>query len=525
MKLVRSSISIAIWIFFCLSQVWAQNGSFPWALGAGTRMIQYQAHPGDPKLQHPYYDPTIQLQAIHYLNGAFDFRTQLTIGPNVRMPGGETSLRGNLIDMNYMLTFKLHNGVLLRESALVSPYFLVGVGGSYLPNRPDAYLPFGGGLRVRFGPRMSLQLETTRQVSLNRDYQTLAHAIAFVYNLDTKEQRKPEEIEQDTSLQQFLMATLPSDRDGDQVLDQEDRCPDTPGLLEYQGCMEEPAYDPEIRVADATPTPQAQPVTLAEGPTLAQEATEPAMSRDEDTEESVVVATPESAPLAGPKPVLTPADTATWVALSSPDDQTRALGHLSALQAQEPASTETELWVPEVEEEEAAPSVAVSSEAAAEVAPAEEQLWLPGPDESQPDPVASETALVQRERPEEKPANLLTDEVRQTRALAPIFFEYGSDQLTPEAKQVLDDLAATLKADPLVMLRIQGHTDDRGGEDTNLVLSVMRAYHVKYYLVHEHGIRQTRITSNGVGESQPLADNDDPASRMRNRRVDFQLMQ
>ncbi|MCB0851183.1 MAG: OmpA family protein, partial [Bacteroidetes bacterium] len=73
-------------------------------------------------------------------------------------------------------------------------------------------------------------------------------------------------------------------------------------------------------------------------------------------------------------------------------------------------------------------------------------------------------------------------------------------------------------------LVLKGHADARGAEKENLVLSIMRAYNVKYYLVSNHGISQRRINSRGFGESNPIADNGTTQGRDQNRRVDFQLV-
>ena len=67
-------------------------------------------------------------------------------------------------------------------------------------------------------------------------------------------------------------------------------------------------------------------------------------------------------------------------------------------------------------------------------------------------------------------------------------------------------------------------TGPSGEEDTNLVLSVMRAYKVKYYLVYHHGISQKRIVSAGLGETQPVADNSSLSGREQNRRVGMQFV-
>jgi len=222
---------------FFVQTLAAQNGTYPWGIGAGARYLAYQAHLGQAKLGTSQYSPVGTILLGRYLNSAFDFRTQLNVGPSVQFPVAEGGFEQTwMVDMSYLMVFKLHNDLILPESFPVSPYFMAGLGGSYVPNHPDAFFPVGAGLRVRFNSRMSLNLETTRQISLNGDFQHLAHAISFVYNLGPKPEEEPVEEEEDED--PFVIM----DTDGDGVADDEDLCPDEFGTIALQGC---PEYEPE----------------------------------------------------------------------------------------------------------------------------------------------------------------------------------------------------------------------------------------------------------------------------------------
>ncbi len=80
-----------------------------------------------------------------------------------------------------------------------------------------------------------------------------------------------------------------------------------------------------------------------------------------------------------------------------------------------------------------------------------------------------------------------------------ITFERGSSDLSDEDKEKLNELAISLKECPAISLSLIGYADDGRTEDSNLVLSIKRAFNVKYYLVYEHGISQRRIFSKGAG--------------------------
>ncbi|MDX2286734.1 MAG: OmpA family protein [Bacteroidia bacterium] len=104
-----------------------------------------------------------------------------------------------------------------------------------------------------------------------------------------------------------------------------------------------------------------------------------------------------------------------------------------------------------------------------------------------------------------------------------IFFEPGSDQLTQESLLVLDEVAAILAKHPDYNLEVLGHTDNTGSADDNLVLSIKRAFKVKYYLVYQKGIKLSRITSDGMSSAKPISDNASGQGRKLNRRVDLTL--
>ncbi len=110
------------------------------------------------------------------------------------------------------------------------------------------------------------------------------------------------------------------------------------------------------------------------------------------------------------------------------------------------------------------------------------------------------------------------------RRLQNIFFENGSYELSEEATSVLDEAAAFLQQYPDVDIQVMGHTDDSGNERGNIVLSIQRAYKVKYYLVYQKGVKMSRISSDGYGSNEPLSNNQTEEGRSMNRRVEMQVV-
>ena len=103
-----------------------------------------------------------------------------------------------------------------------------------------------------------------------------------------------------------------------------------------------------------------------------------------------------------------------------------------------------------------------------------------------------------------------------------IAFAPGRAALRPEAKASLGKLVAFVNRDPSKPIRIEGHTDSRGNANANQLLSQKRADSVRDALIAA-GVAANRMTSVGLGEDQPVADNETEEGRAKNRRVDVIL--
>ncbi|MDT0635840.1 OmpA family protein [Spectribacter hydrogenoxidans] len=103
-----------------------------------------------------------------------------------------------------------------------------------------------------------------------------------------------------------------------------------------------------------------------------------------------------------------------------------------------------------------------------------------------------------------------------------VTFEFNSDRLTADAENRLDNVVNALMGAEDIDVRVEGHTDSIGDEAYNQNLSQDRADSVKRYLV-EHGIEPGRLTTEGFGESKPVASNETDAGRAENRRVELHV--
>ena len=104
-----------------------------------------------------------------------------------------------------------------------------------------------------------------------------------------------------------------------------------------------------------------------------------------------------------------------------------------------------------------------------------------------------------------------------------IEFQFDSADLTEDSYPTLNQIASILKDNPTWgALVVKGHTDSTGPEAYNQGLSERRAAAVKDYLVSQ-GVSSSGITTEGYGESQPIATNDTREGRQANRRVEVEI--
>lgn len=101
-----------------------------------------------------------------------------------------------------------------------------------------------------------------------------------------------------------------------------------------------------------------------------------------------------------------------------------------------------------------------------------------------------------------------------------ILFASGSDKILPQSNEVMTQIADALKQSTDMKITIIGHTDSDGDDASNLALSKKRANAVKMKLA-SMGINASRLTADGKGESEPVADNSTTTGKAQNRRVEF----
>jgi len=124
------------------------------------------------------------------------------------------------------------------------------------------------------------------------------------------------------------------------------------------------------------------------------------------------------------------------------------------------------------------------------------------------------------------PSNYGCPELKQSvrtlfkQALQGIQFENGKTEIKKNSFSILNKIAQVLTDNPTYIIEVRGHTDNVGKPALNLILSEKRASAVRDYLIGK-GIDNARLSSHGFGDSLPVASNNTPAGKAKNRRVEF----
>ena len=127
----------------------------------------------------------------------------------------------------------------------------------------------------------------------------------------------------------------------------------------------------------------------------------------------------------------------------------------------------------------------------------------------------------------DRPATAIASRIEKALAqqervdLPGVYFEFASAKLRPESDAAIAEVAGVLKRHQDWRLRIDGHTDNIGGSESNLALSRRRAEAVKAAIVAGLGGGAERLDTAGFGAGQPRETNETPEGRARNRRVEM----
>jgi len=121
-----------------------------------------------------------------------------------------------------------------------------------------------------------------------------------------------------------------------------------------------------------------------------------------------------------------------------------------------------------------------------------------------------------------KPAEPAQPEVITLSDAGDVLFAFNKSDLTPSAQSQLDSFIPKLQSADVVSIKVIGHTDSVGSDAYNQALSERRASSVAAYLLGM-GLAPNKLTSEGRGKSEPVADNETDEGRAKNRRVELHI--
>jgi outer membrane protein OmpA-like peptidoglycan-associated protein len=104
--------------------------------------------------------------------------------------------------------------------------------------------------------------------------------------------------------------------------------------------------------------------------------------------------------------------------------------------------------------------------------------------------------------------------------MSDVLFDTAKYTLRPAAREKLARVSGIILSHPGLRIEIEGHTDSVGSDEYNQKLSEQRASAVRDYLMSQ-GMNASIVTAKGLGETMPVASNDNAAGRQQNRRVEL----
>jgi outer membrane protein OmpA-like peptidoglycan-associated protein len=489
------AILMAFIFMYVSGQSFAQTADMKWGLGFHGTIIEPKTSIEDEFFNFEINRTTFGqgLSLSRYLNPSFDLGLFATHG---RIEQSLADYRLN--DMFYAgtlkLRYKLYNGYLFNEEAIVGPYLAAGLG--MINAEVDAFgasegglrddimqldIFVGAGVRFRLSEFVSLDWQTGLHMPSDNTWdantggdkdQFLEHSLGLVLNLGEG-----------------------TDTDGDGITDRKDKCPGTPtGIkVDDEGC---PLDVDKDGVADY----------LDECPLLAGiVALKGCPDSDGDGVADIKDACPEVAGLLN----LDGCPDSDGDGVADKDDKcanTKAGYKVDATGC--PMDKDGDSVI---DEEDDCPDQ--SGSAVLKGCPDRDGDGIADKNDKCPDVVG----IPANNGCPELPKEIIT---QITKIASKIFFESGSDKLKPSSRTQLDDLADILNKYAEADLIVEGHTDNTGDAEKNVLLSEKRCESVKTYLISK-GIDGKRLTTTGYGQTRPLDDNTTAAGRAKNRRVEL----
>jgi OmpA-OmpF porin, OOP family len=467
---MKKLITIFLLVLGMSFSSYSQTADYPWAIGAGIHWASFSDV--SMKLSDQFKDMSWQagvpdISVSRYLNRFLN--VQLTTG---YMGLAQTNHHDFAItdghfwyaDLDGQIKFL---GGVIKEDAILTPYFYFGFGGQYLNQTGDLKAQAGLGLDLKVINNLSLYARADYATTTDRTGAAYVHPhVGIKYRFTTKKDMDKDGVfdEDDRCPDVFGLKELKGcpDRDGDGIADIDDKCPDVKGILALQGCPDKDGdgiTDAEDRCPEVAGTA----------------AMKGCPDRDKDGIADIDDNCPDIAGIAKFK--------------GCPDTDGDGI----------------------MDKEDACPTV--PGTVALKGCPDRDGDGIGDAEDKCPDVFGT---IANKGCPEMTPV----EKEQVIKIGKAIYFATGKDIIKKESEAPLDELVVILNKYPKIQLQVEGNTDNVGDDKKNLKLSQDRAAAVKKYLVNK-GIAEDRLSAVGFGETKPIADNKTAAGRAQNRRVDL----
>jgi len=510
----------------CLSALsFAQTQEAKWGLGVYPSALSFDALNESGTLLEPEnYEPGVRFVIARYLNASFDLGVDGTLAvirtPVTASNNNENRLeRDNFYDGDIFLKYKLNNGYLFGKNSLFAPYLRAGIGPNFSVDTMGIFAPLAAGLNIRLNKSAYLTAESAYKYGVSDSNNYLHHSVGITIHLGTTGRnmnlsKKPADADKDgvpdfadkcPDTKGDALANGCPDADGDGILDAVDKCPNTRGYANLGGCLDKDndgVGDADDKCpntfgdvsTDGCPTGDALvvssedsdgdniPDVLDKCPNTKGSFT---ASGCPDADNDGIADGKDTCPNTYGKAAYSgcPYDAIGMERLSKGFDPSKA-PVTKVVTKTDPAATATT----------SAPSgfgLSVTSVSRSEIEPVDFDYCA------------------------------YFDEFRSEFEQA-ILFNSGSVVLNTSTRKVLDRLAKFTKKCGSRSVVIKAHTDNVGDETFNQQLSERRAEAVKNYLVKK-GVDEMLLQSVGYGSMQPVAPNDTPENKAKNRRVELEI--
>lgn len=473
----------------------SQNTDLRWGLGLHAKLIEPKTSLGDDFFTFNLSRITIGqgISLSRYLNKSFDLGIFFSQG-RMSQSSGIFNYKDRYYAGDLRLKYKLFNGYIFKENALIGMYLSGGIGGIYAEvdafgssegnlndeiYQQDIYA--GAGFRIKLSDYVYLDLNSGIHLPSDNTWdantggdkdQFLEHSLGIVINLGKKLDADGDKVNDrkdkcpNTPIEANVDANgCPIDSDNDGIADYLDECPLLPGILPHRGC---PDTDGDGIADQKDLCPEIAGLAALHGcPDSDGDGIKDLLDKCPNTKAGYVVDS-----------LGCPLDNDSDTVINEEDDCPDEKG------------SPVLKGCPDRDND----GIADKIDKCPDVAGILENNGCP-----------------------ELPKEIIKE---ITKIASKIFFASASDQLISASMKELDDLVVILIKYPETNLLVEGHTDNSGDPEKNVTLSTQRCETVMKYLVSK-GIDAARITAVGYGDTKPLDNNKTAAGRAKNRRVEI----